>query len=431
MTNKKRLVIGDFPTISSSTVLSKGVAYDKLYKGTGAGSEMRGWLKWPSFYRYSEEYQQLKETANDIKKSNTAIVVVGIGGSYLTPKAVITAEYGELYNEVITKTGKKLPKIYFAGNDLSPEKLSAILEILKSEDWSIIYISKSGGTMEPALAFRILYNTLCEQYGDKADERVYTVTDKSKGILKGLADKRSWKSFVIPDDIGGRYSGFTACGLLPLAAVGIDTDKLLDGAIAAEEECAKNANSFAFKYAEWRFHNNYFGHNSIEFYAANTPYLMYLTEWLKQLFGESEGKDGVGIFPASGVFPTDLHSLGQFLQEGTRGLIMETFLIREYKSNIMIPKSSLEDNLESREGKGLIQASNAAMDGAYQAHSDGSKGNKCCIIRIGNDLESLGYLMQSMFVACATTSYMLNVNPFNQPGVEKHKRLMKESTEWS
>lgn len=281
--------------------------------------------------------------------------------------------------------------------------------------------------MEPSLAFRILWEELCAKYGDDANKRVYAVTDAKKGILREMADNHSWESFVIPDGIGGRYSGLTACGLLPIAIAGIDTDKLLAGAIDAMEENSC-MNSFAGDYATWRWINAYEDCRSVEFIATNTPYLSFTCEWLKQLFAESEGKNGEGLFPASGVFPTDLHSLGQFLQEGQNGLIFETFISRDFKLDIEIPEVELEDQLENRIGKRLSQAANAAMDGAYKAHTAG--GNPCGIIRMGNSLESLGYFMQSMFIACAVGSYMLGVNPFDQPGVEAHKANMKVSTAW-
>lgn len=424
--NANRLVVGEFPIPSNKYRGMMESAYEKLYAGTGAGSEMRGWIDWPKMYLDSEEYQRMKRTAEKIQYESEVVIVIGIGGSYLTPQMILHSEYGEFYNELAS--ANDLPQIYFAGCDLSPDRLNQILEMVYAKDWSVIYISKSGGTTEPALAFRVLWEKLYENYGEEANYRVYAVTDAEKGILKTLANEHGWESFVIPDGIGGRYSGLTACGLLPLAVAGIDTDDLLKGAIEAMEDCMCNPNSFAGKYAEWRYYNYAKLGNRVEFFATNTPYLSYTGEWLKQLFGESEGKDGKGIFPTSGVFPTDLHSLGQFLQEGTRGLIFETFIMRDFKDNVTIPNSKLQDQLEKREGKNFTQAAAAAMDGAYRAHTKG--GNPCGKIMVKEFLRAMGALMYYMFVACSTYCYMLDVNPFNQPGVEDHKGNMKSSPEW-
>lgn len=422
-----RHVIGNFPITNRENFQSEcDIAYKKLYAKTGEGSEMTDWLDWPKEYFVSDEYKRLKETAKKIHEKNDAVVVIGIGGSYLTPQSVINSEYGEFYNESRLNS-ECSPYIYYAGCDLSPDRLNYIIDSVEGISWSIIYISKSGGTMEPALAFRTLWNKLKEQYGEEAHNRVYAVTDNEKGILKSLANEHGWESFVIPDGIGGRYSGFTACGLLPIAVSGINTDQLLKGAIDAANECLNNPNSFAGEYAVWRYYN-YTGGRNVEFFATNTPDLSFFGEWLKQLFGESEGKAETGLFPASGVFPRDLHSLGQYLQEGLRDEIFETFITREFKTTLKIPKSNLKDNLKKYENKDFTQAAEAAMDGAYKAHEAG--GNPCATIRVGSTLEDLGYLMQSMFVACATYCYMINVNPFNQPGVESHKINMKASPKW-
>lgn len=422
--NTRKHVIGEFP-VAEEFQGKLNEAYNKLCARTGEGSNMTEWLDWPSRYLVSDEYKRLKKTAEKIRNQNDIVIVVGIGGSYLTAQAIIHSEYGEFYNEIAK--AKLLPKIYFAGYNLSPDMLNYILKQTDDCDWSVVYISKSGGTMEPALAFRILWEKLQKKYGSKANERVYAITDAKKGILKEMANEHCWESFVIPDGIGGRYSGLTACGLLPIAISGIDTDKLLLGAIDAESDYKNSPKSFAGEYAKHRY-ANYERKRNVEFIAMNTPYLSYFAEWLKQLFGESEGKDGKGLFPASGVFPTDLHSLGQYLQEGKRNEIFETFIIVDFKEDIEIPESNLKDKLDERAGKRFGQAAAAAMDGAYKAHNAG--GNPCAIIRVGKTLEDIGYLMQSMFVACAVHSYMIGVNPFNQPGVENHKVNMKNSPEW-
>lgn len=428
--NNTRHVIGTFPILDNSLHDKIVAAYRDLYDRECEGAEMTGWIEWPGEYLESAEYKRVKETAKKIQNENDAVIVIGIGGSYLTPQAIIHSEYGEFYNEIAASKG--LPKIYFAGCDLSPDKLNQTLEMVGQGDWSVIYISKSGGTMEPALASRVLWEKLYEQYGEEANTRVYTVTDGKKGTLKEMTDEHVWESFVIPDDIGGRFSGLTAVGLLPIAVAGIDTDALLRGAIDAMNDCNNNTENFAVNYAEWRFFNYYGGgypdDRSVEFLAMNTPYLSFFAEWMKQLFGESEGKDKKGIFPTSGVFPTDLHSLGQYLQEGTRGLIFETFIKRKFKGDVQIPESDLNDNLDNYAGKYFSQAASAAMQGAYNAHTAG--GNPCAMIEIDGTLEAMGAFMYYCFVVTAVTAIAMGVNPFNQPGVEYHKVEMKRSPEW-
>lgn len=417
-------VTGIFPETEKQYKEERSKACEMLYKKIGESANMTDWLDWPKNYFKSEEYKRLKETAEDIKYSNDSIIVIGIGGSYLTTRMVIESIYGSYYNEFCETNGGV--KIYYAGCDMSAEKMADIHYLIEDGDWSIIYISKSGGTFEPASQFRFFWNMLCAKYGENADERVYVVTDASaeKSTLKNISEEQGWESFVIPDGIGGRYSGFTAVGLLPIAVADHDTDEILTGAIEAMEDCFYNPDSFAAQYAEWRY-SNYMQGRKIEFLANMNPYMTYFGEWWKQLFGESEGKDGKGIFPASGVFPTDLHSLGQFLQEGTRGLIFETFLSTESESYVTIPAVKLNDNLQEYEGVSFEDVENACLKGANKAHEEG--GNPCAVIKMGGTLYDLGYLMQSMFVACAIYCYMLGVNPFNQPGVEKHKVETKKN----
>lgn len=427
--NTRQYVTGSFPM--QNPVLKEQIckAYEDLYAGNCEGSKMTDWLNWPEKYLRSEEYEKVKKVAEEIKINSDAVIIVGIGGSYLTPQMVIRSEYGEFYNEIAPSKG--LPKIYYAGCDLSPDKLKATLEMVSKGDWSIIYISKSGGTMEPALAFRVLWEKLYETYGEEANNRVYAVTDACNGILKGMANAHEWESFVIPDGIGGRYSGLTAVGLLPLAIAGIDTDALLEGAIDAMNDCRNNRDNFAVNYAEWRCYN-YYGSggtkSKVEFLAVNTPDLSFCSEWLKQLFGESEGKEGKGLFPASGVFPTDLHSLGQYLQEGEKELIFETFIKRAFKGDVEIPETDLQDTLNTYEGKRFSQAASAAMQGAYNAHTAG--GNPCGLIEFEATLEALGAFMYYCFVTTAVTGITMGVNAFNQPGVELHKFEMRKSPAW-
>lgn len=424
----RQYVTGTFPIPEGNGVYEECVkAHKALWDGICQGSEMRGWLYWPKEYYLSDEYKMLKGyLAEKIKGSSDAVVVVGIGGSYLTPQAIIHSEYGEFYNEIAVKKG--LPKMYFAGCDLSPDKLNQILERVSEGDWSVIYISKSGGTMEPALAFRVLWKALCEKYGEEAAcGRVYTVTDAEKGILKGLTNEHDWDSCVIPDDIGGRFSGLTAVGLLPIMVAGIDTDAILRGAIHAMHDCYGNPNNFAVHAAAWRLYN-YLNGCKVEVFATNTPYFLFVSEWLKQLNGESEGKDNMGVFPTSVTIPTDLHSLGQYLQEGTRNLIFETFIKRKFKGDIEIPESDLRDNLDAYAGKKFTQACSAAMQGAYNAHTAG--GNPCALIEVEESLEAMGALMYYCFHITSIVSVAMGVNPYNQPGVEFHKVEMKKSPEW-
>lgn len=415
-------VTWDFPVATNDQLGAVSDALALLQRGYGPGGNMTGWISWPEAYLVSEEYARLKDTAQYISDSNDAVIVIGIGGSYLTPEMVLHSCFGSNYNLLLST------QVFFAGIDMNPENFERTLQLLEGKNWSIVYISKSGGTIEPALTFRFFYDQLIKTVGyEEANRRVYAVTDSCKGILKNLATEHNWESFVIPDNIGGRYSGFTACGLLPLAVAGIDTDALLRGAIEASK-VEMDPSSFAANYACWRYLNYCFGFN-VEFMAFNTPDLCYFGEWLKQLFGESEGKDNKGLFPASGAFPRDLHSLGQFLQQGSKELLFETFIERESSNELEIPVANgLTDNLDKYTYKHFCQAAAAAMDGAYRAHSDG--GNPCGKIRFGNTLESMGYIMQSMFVACAVYCYMLGVNPFDQPGVEFHKQIMRTSPCW-
>lgn len=423
MKKRKSNVVGTFPGIGKDSLYYKErcEAYKVLYDRTGAGNEMTDWLTWPKEYIVSDEYKKLKKISEEIQKKSDAVIVMGIGGSYLTPKMVIESQYGEFYNENAQKNG--LPKIYFAGCDENSDRINAILNQLNGLNWSIIYISKSGGTIEPAIAFRVFWDKLYKQYGNEAHARVYAVTDSEKGILKGRANEYGWESFVIPDGIGGRYSGLTACGLLPIAVAGIDTDQLLEGAIEAMEDCENNPDSLAGRYAEWRY-TNYIDGYANELLANMDPNMMYFGEWWKQLFGESEGKDGEGIYPTSAVFSTDLHSLGQYLQDGQKGLIFETFLSRESKTRLDIPASDLKDSLDDYEGISFEDVTEACRQGSSTAHSKG--GNPCGDIYMKNTLYDMGYLMYTMFVACSDYCYMIGVNPFNQPGVEFHKTETKK-----
>ncbi len=401
----------------------------KALKGKScAGAEMTDWLHWPEKYLNSAEYNMLKKTIEEIYRKYEAIVFVGIGGSYLTGKMFTDIKGGELYNSLYGG-----PKCYFLGYDMDASNLEDVLSELENcKDWAIVYISKSGGTFEPAAAFNILYSNLLKDFsGNKgeANKRVYAITDAEKGILKNMANENGWTSFVIPDGIGGRFSGLTPVGLMPFGLVnGVgEMEELLLGAQEATYDCYSDAKAFAFQYAEWRLRHNH----AVEYLATNSARLTYLVEWMKQLFGETEGKEGKGIFPTSGVFPRDLHSLGQFLQEGLRGLIFETQIISPFAETnegdyVLEQIPGLKDGLDKFYGRTLAEAGEAAMHGAYVAHTKG--GNPCGIIRFdAHDSRALGYFMQSMFISAAICAIVLGVNPFDQPGVELHKQVMKET----
>lgn len=402
-------------------------AWKALMNKTFAGAEMTDWLHWPEKYLNSVEYNKLMETINEICEYN-AVVFVGIGGSYLTGKMFTDILGGELYNSMYDN-----PKCYFLGYDMDASNLEDVLYDLDDLGrWAIVYISKSGGTFEPAAAFNILYSKLLKKHNDDkrlADRCVYAITDAEKGILKNMADENDWTTFVIPDGIGGRFSGLTPVGLMPFGIVhGFNAiEELLLGAQQATIDCYSDAKAFAFQYAEWRLRHN----RPVEFLATNSARLTYLVEWMKQLFGETEGKDGKGIFPTSGVFPRDLHSLGQFLQEGLRGLIFETQIISPFAETfegdyVLKQIPGLKDGLDKFYGRTLAEAGEAAMHGAYVAHTQG--GNPCGIIRFdAHDPRALGYFMQSMFISAAICAGVLGVNAFDQPGVELHKKVMKET----
>lgn len=393
------------------------ISKQTLFDRTGEGAEMTDWLDWPEKFIISDEYKRLKETAKMIRGRDSAVIVIGIGGSYLGARAVIESEYGSYYNELTDG-----PRIYFAGNDLSTDGMKAISDLIEYAEYSIIYISKSGGTIEPALAFRYFYNKLVEDYGQKnADERVIAITGKS-GILHNLAEAHNWQTFAVPEGIGGRYSVLTPVGMLPIAIAGIDTDALLEG---AKEAMTPEGIDFATDYAMHRMTQYSYAGCKVEFLAVNSQRMQYFGEWFKQLFAESEGKDEKGIFPTSGIFPTDLHSVGQYLQSGTKNLIFETQVIRMFNNRIDIPEGDASDGLDKYLGKTINDAANAAMEGAGIAHKDGGM----CVgkIYVGNSTKAFGYLLQVMMTACGISAYMLGVNPFDQPGVEQHKIAMKKT----
>ena len=379
------------------------LAVDKIYKGTGQGNEYLGWVNLPEDYDKTE-FDKIKQTAKKICHENDVLVVIGVGGSYLGARAVIDL------------LGAGGIEIIFAGKDLSSIEVSKTLKRLDGKDWSINVISKSGTTLEPGLAFRIFRDELRKKYGDLSNQRIYATTDVEKGTLHDLAVKNNWERFVVPNNIGGRFSVLTAVGLLPIACAGIDIDKLMFG--------AKNATSnidSATKYAVNRnllYQKGYF----IEVLSCFEPSFASFNEWWKQLFGESEGKNRKGIFPASMIFTTDLHSLGQYVQDGKRQLI-ETFIHFEKSPvEIKIPDGK-DDGLEYLNGKNLSFVNQIAYEATVKAHHDG--GVPIMTLTLPEiSPESVGELIYFMEMSCALSAYILGVNPFNQPGVEEYKKNM-------
>lgn len=391
-------------------------AFDTLVNKTGEGNDFLGWLRYPEYHDL-EEYERIKKAADKIKKESECLVVVGIGGSYLGAKAVI-----EALNPYFKKEGLE---ILFAGHTLSSTYMAELLKYLENKEFSVNVISKSGTTTEPAIAFRLLKELLIKKYGENANERIYATTDVAKGALRVQANELGYETFIVPNDIGGRYSWFTAVGLLPIACSGVDIDVLFKGAVDAMNDCYQlpfEENS-AMQYAAIR-NVMYNQEKFIEILVTYEPKLSFISEWWKQLFGESEGKDGVGIFPASLVYSTDLHSMGQYVQEGKR-LMFETVLkIGEPNKDLVLETASSDlDGINYLAGKKLSEVNNQAMMGTVLAHVDGSVPN--VILEISQiDAYNIGYLLYFMMFSCGIACYMQHINPFNQPGVESYKKNM-------
>ena len=392
-------------------------AYETLVNKTGEGNDFLGWLRYPEYHDL-EEYERIKKAAAKIKNESECLVVVGIGGSYLGAKAVIEALNPYFKNE-------KGLEILFAGHTLSSTYMAELLAYLENKDFSVNVISKSGTTTEPAIAFRLLKELLIKKYGEKANERIYATTDAVKGALRVQANELGYETFIVPDDIGGRYSWFTAVGLLPIACSGVDIDVLFKGAVDAMNDCYQlpfEENS-AMQYAAIR-NEMYNQEKFIEILVTYEPKLSFISEWWKQLFGESEGKDGVGIFPASLVYSTDLHSMGQYVQEGKR-LMFETVLkIAEPNKDLVLQTASSDlDGINYLAGKKLSEVNNQAMMGTVLAHVDGGVPNG--VINLEKiDALHIGYLLYFFMFSCGLSCYMLDINPFNQPGVESYKKNM-------
>ena len=391
-----------------------------LENKTGAGNDFLGWYDLPTNYD-KEEFARIKAAAERIKKNSDILIVIGIGGSYLGARAAIEFLKSPFYNSL----KKDTPDIYYVGNNISPTYLNDILSICEGKDISVNVISKSGTTTEPALAFRVFRDLVEKKYGKEgAKERIFATTDAKKGTLKELSDKEGYETFVIADDVGGRFSVLTAVGLLPIAVAGCDIDALMEGAqIAQKELSADFENNDCFKYAAYR-NVLYRKGKALELLVTYDPSFTMMTEWFKQLFGESEGKDGKGLFPSSVTFSTDLHSLGQYIQEGER-LFFETVLdIKTPKKDFFLENDEANlDGLNFLTNQNMSVVNRRAFQATVLAHSEGGVPNLVLELDDTNE-KSLGYLIYFFEKACAVSGYVLGVNPFNQPGVESYKKNM-------
>lgn len=395
------------------------LAHQQLESRSGAGNDFLGWLDLPVNYD-REEFARIKEAAKKIREDSDVLLVAGIGGSYLGARAVVEAVKGLYHND--TEDGLK---IYFCGNTISPTYLNDIIKVTKGKRFSINVISKSGTTTETALAFRVLRKLLEDSVGpEEANKRIYATTDRAKGTLKQLADAQGWPTFVVPDDVGGRYSVLTAVGLLPIACAGIDIDALMKGAADAREAYSVcNKDNDAYRYAMTR-NILYRKGKVVETLAAFEPDFTMMNEWYKQLFGESEGKDQKGLMPTSCIFSTDLHSMGQFLQDGSRTMF-ETYVdIKNTREDFYIePLEGNFDGLNFLADQNMSVVNRKAMEGTILAHNDG--GVPIGVIEVDSlDAYNVGYLIYFFWKACAVSGYLLSVNPFDQPGVESYKKNM-------
>ena len=398
--------------------------HKELHQKANDEKDFVGWLELPTNYD-KKEFSRIKKAAKKIKKESDILVVIGIGGSYLGARAVIEA-LTSTFNNMLTDKQRKYPQILYVGNNLSPNYINELIEYIGDKDFSVNVISKSGTTTEPAIAFRIFREILENKYGiDEARSRIYVTTDKEKGALKTLADNEGYEQFVIPNNIGGRYSVLTAVGLLPIATAGIDIDKLMQGAQNAQERYNDSNLKYneCYQYAVVR-NILYKLYKNTEILVNYEPKMHYFTEWWKQLYGESEGKEQKGIFPAGVDFTTDLHSMGQYIQEGRRNLFETVISIDNPASDITINKD--EDNLDGLNylaGKSLDYVNKKAMEGTIKAHVTGDVPN--IVINIEKlDEENVGELIYFFEKACAVSGLILGVNPFNQPGVEEYKKNM-------
>ena len=394
---------------------------DELIEKSKKKREFVGWLNLPSKYKNTDEYKKIKEAAKRIQSNSDILLVIGIGGSYLGARAVIEALHSSIYESDKSKT-----HVIYVGNSLSPDYLNDVIQAIEGKNFSINVISKSGTTTEPAIAFRIFREIIENKYGLKeAQKRIYVTTDEKKGALRELAESEGYETFVIPNTVGGRFSVLTPVGLLPIAASGINIDELMDGAIESEDKYSDASLEYneCYQYAVFR-NLMYDGGKSMEILASYEPKMHYFVEWWKQLFGESEGKDGKGLFPVGCQFTTDLHSLGQYIQDGQR-LMFETIINFE-KSNTDLTINLDEDNLDNLNylvGKKLSFINHKAMEGTIKAHVDGGVPN--VLINVKKlSAHTIGELIYFFEKACAMSAELLEVNPFDQPGVEKYKTNM-------
>ena len=399
-------------------------AKDVLVAKTGAGNDFLGWIDLPVDYD-KEEFARVKEAAKKIQSDSEVLLVIGIGGSYLGARAAIEFLGHSFYN-VVDKSIRKTPEIYFCGNSISSTYLKHLMDVVGDRDFSINMISKSGTTTEPAIAFRVFKEKLEAKYGKEgAAKRIYATTDKAKGALKKVADEEGYETFVVPDDVGGRFSVLTAVGLLPIAVSGADIDKLMEGAASARKRALENAfeDNDALKYAAIRNILLRKGKN-IEILANYEPSVHYVSEWWKQLYGESEGKDQKGIFPASVDLTTDLHSMGQYIQDGARTLFETVINVETSREEIIIGEEAVDlDGLNYLAGKTVDFVNKSAMNGTILAHTDGNVPNLMINIPEADEFY-LGELFYFFEFACGVSGYLLGVNPFNQPGVESYKKNM-------
>ncbi|MEH6904152.1 glucose-6-phosphate isomerase [Neobacillus drentensis] len=397
------------------------VAHHSLHEQTGAGSDFLGWIDLPTNYD-KEEFSRIQKSAEKIKADSDVLLVIGIGGSYLGARAAIEMLQHSFYN-VLPKEQRKTPQVIFVGNNISSTYMQDLIDVLDGKDFSINVISKSGTTTEPAIAFRIFRKLLEEKYGqEEARKRIYATTDKARGALKTLATEEGYETFVIADDIGGRYSVLTAVGLLPIAVSGANLEKIMEGAQQAQADFGHSEleDNAAYQYAAVR-NVLYNKGKTIEMLINYEPGLQYFSEWWKQLFGESEGKDQKGIYPSSANFSTDLHSLGQYVQEGRRDLFETIIKVEKPRHELKIEAFENDlDGLNYLAGQTIDFVNNKAFQGTMLAHTDGGVPN--LIVNIpAMDEYTLGYLVYFFEKACAMSGYLLGVNPFDQPGVEAYK----------
>lgn len=416
------------PFITESDINSVKSEAEKCYKEllnlSGKGNDFLGWLDLPSDIT-KENIQLIEETAYYLRRKSDVIVITGIGGSYLGARAVIEALQHSFKH--LTKKGEHSPQVLYAGQNMGEDYLADLLEVLEDKKFSVVVISKSGTTTEPAIAFRLLKNLLEKKYGKEvAANRIVAITDKQRGALKKLADKEGYKTFVIPDDVGGRFSVLSPVGLLPIACAGFDVKEFLKGA-EEMETALKGKEGFdsnpAMQYAAVR-NLLYRKGKTTEILVSFTPSLYYFIEWWKQLYGESEGKDGKGIFPAGAVFSTDLHSMGQYIQDGVRNVFETNLWVEKARKSVTIPEDETNlDELNYIAGKNVNFVNEKAMLGTMQAHKDGGVPSVTISLTELNE-RNLGGLVYFFEFACAVSGYMLGVNPFDQPGVEAYKRNM-------